>query len=142
MSKNLLCLSLIITALIANAVAGELGAYYCRLNSGQGWESDFRAGPYADVAVRFDDPATQFIFWRASSYLPHWAVGDQRWYVDELLPRSGDGSTVMPDKFCQYSKVRIIETTPARVVVHWRYAPSFSNVEHAGHADEYYTKGG
>jgi hypothetical protein len=36
----------------------------------------------------------------------------------------------MSDKQCRYSHVRIIESTDARVVVHWRYAPIDVNYEH------------
>jgi len=139
MSTKEFLLGVVILSLLAGSVSAEFGAYYCKLNSGQGWESTFRAGPFADVAVRFDEPEMSFAFWRASSYLPHLAVGGQRWYVDQVIARSGDGGGAMPDKFCRYSKVRVIETSPARVVVHWRYAPDFGNVDHDGHADEYYT---
>jgi len=121
------------------AAAGDLDAYYCKLDSGYSWESAFRAGSDADVAVVLGDPAGRLMFWRASSYLPHWKTTSGMWYLDEILARSGDGSGVMPDRFCQYSRARIIENTAARVVVHWRYAPNFGNVDHDGFADEYFS---
>ncbi len=54
----------------------------------------------------------------------------------------------MQDRHCRYSHVRVIESSPARVVVHWRYAPvSASNqlwrpdprTGKACWVDEYYT---
>lgn len=139
MYRNMYLLSLMLLFGLVGSVSAGLGAHYCKLNSGQAWESAFRAGAYADVVVRFDNSDHKFVFWRASSYLPHWQTPSGTWYLQEVLPRSGDGTAAMPDKFCQYSKVRIIEDTPARVVVHWRYAPNFANVDHDAHVDEYYT---
>jgi len=46
------------------------GAYYGKVNSGESWESVSRTGPYADVAVCFEDPKLRLVFWRGSSYLP------------------------------------------------------------------------
>jgi hypothetical protein len=54
----------------------------------------------------------------------------------------------MSDKQCRYSHVRVIESSDARVVVHWRYAPIDVHYEHAftdeltgwsDWVDEYYT---
>jgi len=114
------------------------GARYERINSGQSWESAARVGPYADVAVEFEDPANRFVFWRGSSYLPYWQAGSGTWYVDELVPRNGDGPGLRYDNVNKYSHVRIIESSPARAVVHWRYMPNFSNVDWDGWVDEYF----
>jgi len=81
----------------------------------------------------------QFVFWRASSYLPHWKTGAGTWYLDEFMPRRGDGAGRMPDKFNKYSKIRMIENNDARVVVHWRYAPDVDQAGLTDHADEYFT---
>jgi len=54
----------------------------------------------------------------------------------------------MLDPRCRFSHVRIIENTPARVVVHWRYCPISANGNHSqvnpisgweDWVDEYYT---
>jgi len=128
----------LVLALLGSASA-EFGAYYCRLNSGQGWEGAARVGPYADITVDFDQSGGKFVFWRASSYLPQWQTPGGSWYVQEVVPRSGDGSGLMPDKVNQYSRAKIIETSPARVVVFWRYVPNFSNPDWDGWVDEYFT---
>ena len=120
-------------------VSALKGAYYRKLNSGQGWESVSRTGPYADVEVCFEDPQNKFIFWRASSYLPYWKTESGMWYVQEVVPRSGDGGGPMHDKVNQYSHVRVTESSQARAIVHWRYVPNFSNPDFDGWVDEYYT---
>ena len=128
----------LMVGLVGSTWAG-FGAYYSRLNSGQGWEGGARVGPYADITVDFDEPEGKFIFWRASSYLAHWQTPGGSWYVQEVVPRSGDGSGLMPDRVNQYSRVKIIETSPARVIVFWRYVPNFGNCDFDGWVDEYFT---
>ncbi|MHC4619546.1 MAG: LamG domain-containing protein [Planctomycetota bacterium] len=115
------------------------GACYQKLNSGEPWESYSRTGPYADVEVSFEDANNKFVFWRASSYLPHWRTESGMWYVQEVVPRSGDGTGLMPDRVNQYSHIRVVESSRARAVVHWRYVPNFGNPNWDGWVDEYFT---
>ena len=123
----------------AAGAQAEFGAFYSRLNSGQGWEGAARVGPYADITVGFDEPGSRFVFWRASSYLPFWETSGGNWYVQEVVSRSGDGGGQMPDRVNQYSRAKIIESSPARAVVHWRYVPNFGNADFDGWVDEYFT---
>jgi hypothetical protein len=46
------------------------------------------------------------------------------WMTDQSLENYGTGECfeAMGDKQCRYSHVRIIENTPARCIIHWRYA--------------------
>jgi len=113
-------------------------AYYTKVNSGQNWEKYSHTGEYADVVVHFDTNR-ELVFWRASSYLPYWKTENGKWYFDEIVPRSGDGSGTKPDKINKYSYVRIIKNSPGKIVVHWRYIPDFNNVDWDGVVDEYYT---
>jgi hypothetical protein len=105
--------------------AGDLYAYYTKINSGESWELFSLTGKYADVVVHLDDDL-ELIFWRASSYLPHLKIGNMRHYMAEIIPRNGDGTDLMPDRINQYSHVRIIENSPETVVIHWRYMPDFN----------------
>jgi len=117
--------------------AAEFGAYYTRLPI----ENDdpiHKVGNYPDIVVRLDGDR-QFVFSRDSSFLPCLLVGNKRTYVEELVPRKGDGTETRPDRINKYSYVRLIENTPEKVVVHWRYLADFSNVEWDGVVDEYYT---
>lgn len=107
------------------ALAADFGAYYTKLDSGGNFEKIARVGDYADIVVRID-AEREFVFWRASSYLPHLKTPSRREYVEEVVERSGDGSGMRPDRINIFSRVKIVENTPSKAVVHWRYEPNFS----------------
>jgi len=103
---------------------GGFGAYYTTLKYYPEWDKFWRVGPHADVVVRFDNAGYNFVFWRGTNYIPHWVSDNGIWYdneFNETWPTRGC-SEPMSDKQCRYSRVRIIESSPARIVVHWRYA--------------------
>jgi hypothetical protein len=88
----------------------------------------------------------KLVFWRGSSYLPYWEnASGERFYVEELIPRKGDGNERMPDKVNTYSRVSLVENTDRSVTVHWRYLPEFEGSNpHGGvlatnFVDEYFT---
>lgn len=125
----------------------DFAAYYTKIDSGQPFEKYSRTGPFADIVVNLK-PNHQLIFQRDSSYLPCWKTPQGQWYVDEILPRSGDGTKKMPDRVNAVSYVRIIENTNKEIVVHWRYAPKFdisafpvhhTELNFASFVDEYFT---
>lgn len=134
---------------------GEFGAYYTHLKYSPEWDEVWRVGPDADVVVRFEDGGHKFVFWRGTSYIPCWVTSTGVWYTNEFVERRGHHSPntegcvePMSDKQCRFSRVRVIESTPARVVVHWRYAPVDVHYEHpfihpmtgwGDWVDEYYT---
>lgn len=105
---------------------GRFGAYYTRLRYTDEWERPWRVGDAADVLVRFDDGGHKFVFWRGTSYIPCWVTSNGIWYTNEFCETSKGGTEgcaePISDKQTRYSHVRILESTPARVVVHWRYA--------------------
>ena len=116
------------------------GAFYTTLHFDPVWDRSRRVGPDSDVVVRFDDAPIQLVFWQGNNYVPAWVTENNRWYTDEFMevyghPRCPDGEDCEPmsDKQVRYSHVRILESTPARAVVHWRYA--LSEVEKYGIAD-------
>jgi hypothetical protein len=132
---------------------GEFGAYYATLKFEPTWDRLWRIGPLSDVVVRFDNAPIRLVFWHGLSNIPAWVTENGKWYTDEFLEDGYGGSTVydaepMSDKQTRYSRVNIVESTPARAVVHWRYA--LADVLHRGAhedplthwfdwADEYYT---
>jgi hypothetical protein len=124
------------------ARAGELSAYYTRVDSGEAFEQHSRTGPYADIVLEV--VGGRLVFWRGSSYLPYWETPEGRWSVDEIVPRRGDGPAGRPDRVNTYSRVALIESTPERAVVHWRYLPEFGGtnphvgVTPTGFVDEYF----
>jgi hypothetical protein len=57
---------------------------------------------------------------------------------DEVVPRSGDGTTRRPDKNNIYSYVRIINLSPDEIKIHWRYMSDLKKVGFDGVVHEYY----
>jgi hypothetical protein len=104
---------------------GPFGAYNTQLQFYPQWDRLWRTGPLADVVVRFDDHAGRLVFWRGTSYIPHWVTENGIWYTNEFNETWGGikgCGEPMSDKQCRYSRVAVIESGPARSVVHWRYA--------------------
>jgi hypothetical protein len=87
----------------------------------EGWSPDLR-----DVVVAFPNGA-RFVFWRGSSYVPFWAgrynTGLSYEWAETSPPPGGFVDSVEPlmDKELRYSRVEIMESTPARVHVRWTY---------------------
>jgi hypothetical protein len=108
---------------------GRFGAYYVRLKYSLTWDKLWKVSEHPDVVVRFDEFDHRFVFWRGTSYIPCWATYDGAWYTNEFFERRGrlggcdSMCEPMSDKQCRYSHVRIVESSDARVVVHWRYTP-------------------
>ncbi len=110
---------------------GSFGAFYTTLHFDPLWDWTRRIAPDSDVVVRFDDSPVQLVFWQGTNYVPAWVTENDNWYTDEFMeiyghPRCpyGEDCEPMSDKQSRYSHVRILESTPARAVVHWRYALS------------------
>ncbi len=104
---------------------GPFGAFSTRLWFYTQWERGWRVGPFPDVVVRFDTLPIHLVFWRGTSYIPNWVTENGIWYNNQSTETwtgvRGCGEP-MSDKQCRYSNVRVIESTDARAVVHWRYA--------------------
>ncbi|MHC4255793.1 MAG: LamG domain-containing protein [Planctomycetota bacterium] len=101
------------------------GAYYTNLKFDEAWDAVRHEGPMSDVVVLFDDKPWRFVHWRGTGYIPHWVTENDIWYSNEFNETWGNREYVaepMSDKQCRYSNVRIIESSDARVVLHWRYA--------------------
>ena len=104
---------------------GAFGAFYTRLKFYPQWDNAWRVGEFPDVVVRFGESPIRFVFWRGTSYIPHWVTENGIWYNNEFCETWGDikgCGEPMSDKQTRYSNVRVIESSPARCVVHWRYA--------------------
>lgn len=134
---------------------GRFGAYYTHLKYDLLWDAQRRVGPDSDVVVRFDQFPIRLVFWQGTNYIPAWVTENGKWYTDEFMETWGKGCPdggdcePMSDKHNRYAHVRIIESTPARVIVHFRYG--LCEVEHyicanpdpytgwTDWGDEYYT---
>ena len=95
-------------------------------------------GKYNDVVVDFGN-GEKLIFGKESSFLPVWHVGDQSWRFPELIERKGDGPPIRPDIISRYSYVRVIETNPDTILIHWRYFPDFTKLRRTDVVEEYFT---
>jgi hypothetical protein len=106
---------------------GRFGAYYTRLRYAEEWENPWRVGESADVVVRFDETPNRLVFWRGTSYIPAWVTDNGIWYTNEFyetqVPTMATSAEPMADKQARFSHPRILESSDARVVVLWRYAP-------------------
>jgi hypothetical protein len=105
---------------------GQFGAYYMHLKYYWEWDDLWRVGDHPDVVVQFDNSPVRVVFWRGTRYSPAWVTENNLWMADQSVEAWNDEEGCfehMQDRHCRYSHVRIIENTPARVVVHWRYTP-------------------
>jgi hypothetical protein len=105
---------------------GEFKGMYTHLPYYKAWENMFRFGKYADVVVGFDQLPIKYVFWRGVSYIPMIVNESGQWFTNQFdetgFTKEAPGDCEpMSDKGCWDSQVRIIENTPARVVVNWRY---------------------
>lgn len=109
---------------LTGAKPGKFGAVYTKLPYYESWDKMWPVGAQADVVVNFGKNAGKFVFWRGTSYIPHWITENGIWYNNEFLETWSDKGSHEPmsDKRCQFSHVRILESSDARTVVHWRYA--------------------
>lgn len=104
-------------------------------------------GPHQDVVVGFQNHPAKIVFWRGAGYVPMWVMNDV-WFSWEWVETSGGRmpgyhGPVEPlmDREMRFGRVRVISSTPARAVIHWRYPQStrvYSIVDEEW-VDEYYT---
>ena len=85
-----------------------------------GWDPKFK-----DVVVTMPN-GTRFVFWRGSCYIPFWVsrhnVGFNYEWAEAMPPADAvDCVEPLMDKELRYGRVRIVESTPARVHVRWNY---------------------
>jgi len=130
---------------------GVFGASYMKLAYYPEWDNLWPVSSDPDIVVQFDDSPVRVVFWRGTRYSPAWVMEGDLWMADQSCENfnNNDGCVEhMLDPRCRFSHVRIIENSPARVVVHWRYCPTSANGNHSqvdpvtgweDWVDEYYT---
>ncbi len=149
---GLSALSAAAVLVLASCVAGppaDFFAYHTRLD----FDDHNNTGPYADLIVNVGQKG-RFAFCREFGYRPYWQPSETKHFVDRILPVTGDGPPERPDNINKCSHVRLIESSPDRIVVHWRYAPDLNSPHFtdfrrtysgdigsyfADYADEYFT---
>lgn len=113
--------------------SGQFGVRYERLPFYDTWDQLFRDGKYADIVVEYDNSPVKTVFWRGASYSPFHTNGAKGRFNSEFnenfsTDMNGNYECCyepMSDKQHLYSHARVVENTPARVVVHWRYPQIF-----------------
>ena len=94
-----------------------------RISYDKGWDPKLK-----DVVVFFPNGA-RFVFWRGSSYCPFWAGRSNTGFCHEWaeilsgkhMVGKHDCAEPLQDKELRYGRVKIIESTPARVHLRWDY---------------------
>jgi hypothetical protein len=121
---------------------GRFGAVYATLRYQETWDNLRRIGPDSDVVVRFDESPIRLVFWQGTNYIPAWVTENDKWYTDEFVETWGTDACApgwdcepMSDKQSRYSRVSILESNDARVVVHWRYADTEVEQSHGAWPD-------
>ncbi len=105
---------------------GEFGAYYTHLKFYDVWDNLWRFGDHPDVVVEFADSPAKFVFWRGVSFITMMVNDKAQWYSNEFnetWETSGGAGCQEPmsDKQSWHNHAKIIENTPARSVVQWRF---------------------
>jgi len=110
----------------AQGIASDyrFAAYYTRKSYEEPWHERSRTDQYSDIMVKFGNGAEELVFGRRTSYRPVWVTEQGKFPLEEIVPRTGDGPEIRPDATNRFSRARIIESKPERVVIHWRYLPS------------------
>ena len=102
------------------------GAYYSNLKFYDNWDNMWRFSDHSDIVVEFDNNPSKFIFWKGVSYIPMLVNERNFWYSNEFnetwSTSGGEGcQEPMSDKQVLYNHVRLLENTPARAVIHYRF---------------------
>jgi hypothetical protein len=127
-----------------NGKTNRFGATYKTLPFQELWDNMWRLSDYADIVVKFEDLPTSVIYWHGSNFAPNWVTDNNHWMADqssEIFTKHGC-SEHMADKQDRHCYARIIENSPARVVIHWRYPcvdVSYYCADRRNWSDEYHT---
>jgi hypothetical protein len=124
--------------------APRFGATCQTLKYHELWDNLWRPDAYRDIVVGFDTVPGRVVFWQGTNFGSGWVTENNKWMSDQSWEIGGPHGCAehMADKRGRFDHVRLIENTPARVVVHWRYASIDVGYVFPGTnvwADEYYT---
>jgi hypothetical protein len=90
--------------------SGEFSARYTHLDFYDTWDNIGRVSEHPDIVVSFENLPTQFVFWRAMSYVPMLVNGAGQWYSNEFNETwntsGGIGCQEPMDKCIQYVHYR------------------------------------
>ncbi len=122
-------------------------AEYAKLPYHDLWDNMWQTSDYPDIKIKFENSPTSVIFWRGMNHGFALASENNIWNSSQSVENEVLGLSTyehMMDKECRTAHVRIIEDTPARKLIHWRYAPRaadyglYPSIGGNYWADEYY----
>ena len=134
----------ILPGTVTGQPAAKFGASCETLKFHELWDNLWRPDPYRDIVVRFDTLPGRVVFWQGINSGSGWVTENNKWMADQSWEIGGVHGCAehMADKRGRFNHVRLIESTDARVVVHWRYASidvGYVFGRTGIWADEYYT---
>ena len=108
----------------AQDMPGNFGAFYTQFHYDEAWDRQRRMGPAQDLFVRFENNPCTFVAWNGTVY-PVWYpdggnIG-QMFEAFEVWTVDGCHEAMM-DRRGEHSTFKILENSPARVVILWRHA--------------------
>jgi Concanavalin A-like lectin/glucanases superfamily len=105
------------------SVSKGFGAAYCDLKLYPEWDALWRTGPFSDVVVHFERTPVHYVFWRGGNYGESLVTENGIWIGDQSFESGTHVGTAehMNDKHNLHASITIVENSPARVVLHWRY---------------------
>jgi len=108
----------------AQDLPGPFGAFYTRFDYDEDWDRTRRMGPAQDLFVRFENNPCTFVVWNGTVYPIWYPDGGEIGQMFEAYESwSKDGChEAMMDHRNEYSSWKILENSPARVVILWRHA--------------------
>ena len=100
------------------------GAYFTKLEYDEDYDRPWPIGDYVDVVVMFDEYPFKLVYWHGINSYPVWYSENDIGLMHEAGETSGPlgCQEALMDRQCRFSRVRVIENSDARVVIHWRHA--------------------
>lgn len=118
--KSLLASFVLIISFATVQGQGEFYAYHTK----KVHTSTDYLGKYADLIVVMGE-GQQLEFTRRTQYLPRWVTPKGSYMVDDFYPER------KADHQFFYNYVRLLEESPEKIVVHWRYIPDIEMIDQA-----------
>jgi hypothetical protein len=103
---------------------GYFGAINTTLKYYEAYDALYHVSKWSDLVVRFDEYPCEFVFWRGANYQAHLVTEKGFWFNNGFNEGWSEYGSAEPmsDKQIKYSRVKVLESNDARVVVQWRYA--------------------
>ena len=119
-----LTFTVVLTVIIFLALAATTSAsenFYAYHTKVQHSLTDY-LGKYSDLIVVVNDLGT-LEFTRRTGYQPKWRTEKDEYLLDDFFPGRDN------DYIFYYNYVRLMEESPDKIVIHWRYIPDIKTLD-------------